>query len=150
MDRILAKQRYKYHYLKKPDKCVFCTVEKEKIIYETKHSIIIPNLFPYIYGHLLIIPKKHVIQPEELTKEENQDLLDCILFAKKILTAELNPRGFNIGINLGDAGGSIDHLHWHIVPRFKGDIGFVSTIGNFQVFSKEPLEMAKDLRKRTI
>jgi len=148
MNPILAKQRYKYHTEEQPTTCVFCDVKEEKIIYETKYSLIIPNMYPYLYGHLLIIPKRHVINLEELTKEENFDLLDCILFAKKILTAELNPVGFNIGINLGEAGGSKDHLHWHLVPRYKGDIGFTTTIANIQIFSKEPLEMVKDLKKR--
>ena len=62
------------------------------------------------------------------------DLMDAIVFAKQVLTAALNPQAFNIGFNLGAAaGGSIPHLHAHIVPRWAGDTNFMPVIGQTRI-----------------
>ncbi|MDD4983652.1 MAG: HIT domain-containing protein [Candidatus ainarchaeum sp.] len=151
MNPILAKRRYEYYTVKSSEqKCPFCNPDKNVIIFESKNSYIISNRFPYIYGHLLVTPKRHVEELEDLSKDELNEILENVLFSKKILNAELKPIGYNIGINLGDGSGrSKKHLHWHIVPRYQGDIGFLTTLAETQVFSKDPIEMTKDLKKKT-
>ena len=58
------------------------------------------------------------------------DPLEEIVVGKRLLSTALRPDGFNIGFNLGSAsGGSIDHLHAHIVPRWAGDNNFMPVIG---------------------
>jgi ATP adenylyltransferase len=92
------------------------------------------NRFPYNPGHLLAIPFREVIDIEELTAAESADLFAALTFGKKILKAALKPDGFNMGFNLGAAsGGSIPHLHGHVVPRWNGDNNFMPVLGQTRI-----------------
>jgi len=100
------------------------------IVYRSRHSYVLMNRYPYNPGHLLAIPYREVTDIDQLDDTERADLGDTIIYAKKLLTATLRPDGFNIGYNLGSAaGGSIAHLHAHIVPRWQGDSNFMPVIG---------------------
>jgi ATP adenylyltransferase len=104
------------------------------IVHRSRLSYLMLNRFPYNPGHLLAIPFREVITLEELNAEEAADLFQIIVTAKKILQAAIKPEGFNIGFNLGSAsGGSIPHLHGHIVPRWSGDNNFMPVIGQTRV-----------------
>jgi ATP adenylyltransferase len=104
------------------------------IVHRTKLSYLILNRFPYNPGHLLAIPFREVADIEELTIEENADLFAIITFAKRLLRIALKADGFNIGFNLGTAsGGSIAHLHGHVVPRWHGDNNFMPVVGQTRV-----------------
>ena len=101
------------------------------IVYRTRLSFLIINRFPYNPGHLLAVPFREVRELEELTPAGRADLMETITYAKRLLTAALNPNGFNVGFNLGSAaGGSIAHLHGHIVPRWNGDNNFMPVLGH--------------------
>jgi len=100
------------------------------IVHRSRHSYVLMNRYPYNPGHLLAIPYREVTDLDQLDSAERADLGDTILYAKKLLTSALRPDGFNIGYNLGSAaGGSIAHLHAHIVPRWQGDSNFMPVIG---------------------
>jgi ATP adenylyltransferase len=101
------------------------------IVHRTRLSYLMLNRFPYNPGHLLVIPFREATDIEELSPEESNDLMQAIIFAKRILGAALKPDGFNVGFNLGKAvsGGSIPHLHAHVVPRWDGDTNFMPVIG---------------------
>ena len=100
------------------------------IVHRAAKSYLVLNRFPYNPGHLLAVPFREVTGLEELTPVESAELMKEMVFAKKLLTAALKPDGFNIGFNLGSAaGGSIPHLHAHIVPRWNGDTNFMPVIG---------------------
>jgi len=100
------------------------------IVHRSDSSYLLMNRFPYNPGHLLAIPFREVRELEELTPAERADLMETIIFAKRLLTAAAKPDGFNVGFNLGSAaGGSIPHLHGHIVPRWNGDNNFMPVIG---------------------
>jgi diadenosine tetraphosphate (Ap4A) HIT family hydrolase len=87
-------------------------------------GFVIRDGFPISPGHTLIIPKRHVGSFFEISLEERDDLLDLLDQAQKVLDTELNPDGFNIGINDGpSAGQTVPHLHIHLIPRFKWDQG---------------------------
>lgn len=104
------------------------------IVHRTKLSYLILNRFPYNPGHLLAIPFREVLDIEDLTPEENADLFAIITFGKKLLRTALKADGFNLGFNLGTAsGGSIAHLHGHIVPRWHGDNNFMPVLGQTRV-----------------
>jgi len=100
------------------------------IVHRAAHAYLVLNRFPYNPGHLLAVPFREITEIEKLTPAESAGLMAEIVFAKKLLAAALKPDGFNIGFNLGAAaGGSIPHLHAHIVPRWTGDTNFMPVIG---------------------
>jgi len=96
-----------------------------------KHNIILENdlfysrwdNFPVSSGHAEIVPKKHIVSFFELTKDDILQLYDLIIKTKKIISEKYNSDGYNIGLNEGNAAGqTINHLHIHIIPRYKNDI----------------------------
>jgi ATP adenylyltransferase len=104
------------------------------IVHRTPLSYLLLNRFPYNPGHLLVIPYREVADLTDLTSAEQADLMAAIIFGEKLLRSVLKPDAFNIGFNLGrPAGGSIDHLHAHIVPRWTGDNNFMPVIGQTRI-----------------
>jgi ATP adenylyltransferase len=105
------------------------------IVHRSPLSYLILNRFPYNPGHLLAVPFREVTELAELDAAERADLFDEIILGQRLLTAALRPEGFNIGFNLGAAvaGGSIAHLHGHIVPRWNGDNNFMPVLGQTRI-----------------
>ena len=105
------------------------------IVHRSSLSYLILNRFPYNPGHLLAVPFREVTSLEELTTAERADLFDELIFAQTILTDAMKPEGFNVGFNLGEAtaGGSIPHLHGHIVPRWNGDNNFMPVLAQTRI-----------------
>jgi ATP adenylyltransferase len=100
------------------------------IVHRAALTYLVLNRFPYNPGHLLAVPFREVTDLVELTAAESAELMSEIIHAKQLLVETLKPDGFNIGFNLGSAaGGSIPHLHAHIVPRWNGDTNFMPVIG---------------------
>ncbi len=146
---IYAPMRKDYYYGKKPTNCQFCELDKSVIIIEQNSCIMIANKYPYVFGHLLIVPKRHVETIEDLNKDEDKDMMLLSKKAVRMLRNTFNPEGFNIGINIGEiSGGSIKHLHIHIVPRYKGDTGFMNVLNDTSISSMKPEEMIKKLKEK--
>ncbi len=104
------------------------------IVHRTRLSYLLLNRFPYNPGHLLAVPYREVTDLEQLTPAGRADLMEIMTFAKRLLAATLKPQGFNIGFNLcSAAGGSIAHLHGHIVPRWNGDNNFMPVLGHTRI-----------------
>jgi ATP adenylyltransferase len=105
------------------------------IIHRGSLSYLILNRFPYNPGHLLAVPFREVTDLDALDATERADLFEEIILGKQILQRALNPEGFNVGFNLGApvAGGSIAHLHGHIVPRWNGDNNFMPVLGQTRI-----------------
>ena len=104
------------------------------IVYRSELSYLMLNRFPYNPGHLLAIPFREVVDIEELTSAESADLFQILATAKRLLKSALKPDGFNLGFNLGSAaGGSIAHLHGHIVPRWTGDNNFMPVVAQTRI-----------------
>ena len=104
--------------------CLFCNIEKNRIIAENDLAYAIRDGFPVTDGHTLLIPKRHVADYFGLTKDE---LLSCdaliYQLRDKILKADPLVKGFNIGMNAGEAAGqTIFHCHIHLIPRRTGDV----------------------------
>ena len=93
------------------------------------------NRYPYNPGHLLVLPYQEVADIEDLSKDERSCFLESTIKAKRLLTAAIKPDGFNIGVNLGEAGGAgiPKHLHLHVVPRWNGDTNFMPVLGSTRV-----------------
>lgn len=142
MDREWSPWRYQYVTgVKKESGCVFCRLAEEDldqenfILYRAKHSYIVLNIYPYMSGHLLIIPYAHLSLLSELPKESSDEMMDLTKLCQDTLEKEYKPQGFNIGMNLGQAAGAgvAAHLHMHIMPRWFGDINFTTTIAETRI-----------------
>jgi ATP adenylyltransferase len=104
------------------------------IVHRSPLSYLLLNRYPYNPGHLLAVPFREVVELEELNAAGRTDLMEIIITAQQLLRAALKPDGFNIGFNVGSsAGGSIPHLHAHIVPRWNGDNNFMPVLGQTRV-----------------
>ena len=120
------------------------------IVHRSPLSYLVLNRFPYNPGHLLAVPFRDVTELEQLNATERADLFEEIIFGQRVLSSALDPDGFNIGFNLGSAvaGGSIPHLHGHIVPRWNGDNNFMPVVGQTRILPQsldatwEKLEIA--------
>ena len=118
------------------------------IIHRSQLSYLILNRFPYNPGHLLAVPFRAATELEELTAAERADLMDEIILGKQVLTAAISPNAFNVGFNLGTAaGGSIPHLHAHIVPRWTGDTNFMPVLGQTRVLPQSLAAMYARLKE---
>ncbi|MBS1706720.1 MAG: HIT domain-containing protein [Armatimonadetes bacterium] len=105
------------------------------ILYRGKTAFIMLNRFPYTNGHLMVAPYRHTADLRELNEEELLEINQLVVKAVTWITEAYHPQGFNIGVNLGSAGGAgiPDHVHWHIVPRWSGDTNFMTSVGNVRV-----------------
>ena len=94
----------------------------------------------------MIAPYAHVASLEALEKEDRDDLFETVAKACENLRTEMNPEGFNIGMNIGAIAGAgiADHIHVHIVPRWGGDTNFMPVVGTVKVIS----EMLQDTYNR--
>jgi ATP adenylyltransferase len=123
------------------------------ILWKTDLTIVLLNLFPYTNGHLLIAPKAHEPEIENLSTEQAADLQVQTIQAVQLLKRALSPQGFNIGINLGRCAGAglPAHIHQHIVPRWAGDTNFISIVGEVRVVPEaidRVYEQLMDVRKQ--
>ena len=104
------------------------------IVHRSALSYLLLNRYPYNPGHLLVVPLREVVELEELNSTERADLFEELILGKRLLAAALKPDGFNVGFNLGSAaGGSIAHLHGHIVPRWNGDNNFMPVLNQTRI-----------------
>lgn len=143
-----APWRHKYIVSHKGRKCIFCPPEKY-VLERTKHSFSILNIYPYNNGHVMVAPKRHVKSIEFLSAEEICDLWNLVVKTKKILDKKLKPHGYNIGFNVGKAGGAgfAGHLHVHVVPRWEGDMNFMPVISDTKVIPESLDAMYKLFRE---
>ena len=107
------------------------------------------NKFPYSNGHLLICPYQHVSDICDLSPEDNSLLVQEVCRAIQVLREVMRPSGFNVGINIGvDAGAGIEeHLHYHIVPRWRGDTNMMSVLADVRVIPEDIVSTCRKLRK---
>jgi ATP adenylyltransferase len=121
--------------------CIFCKKPLEKrnkvnlILHQGRHAFVMMNKFPYNNGHVMVVPKRHCPDLEQLDDKELQDLLFLLRASARILREMLRPDGFNIGMNIGKVGGAgvDDHIHFHIVPRWIGDTNFMPVLGETRI-----------------
>ncbi len=107
-------------------KCVFCKIAKGETsvekVYENDSFISFPDANPKIKGHTLVIPKRHFKTTLDMPDSLGQELLDCIKKTAMKVMKENDSQGFNvINNNFESAGQVVNHAHYHILPRKKGD-----------------------------
>jgi ATP adenylyltransferase len=109
--------------------------EANHVLARGKSCFAVLNIYPYNTAHLMIVPYRATGALEDLGDDELLELMTMLKRMKAAVTAAFNPQGFNVGINLGAAAGAgIDqHLHVHLVPRWKGDSNFMTTTAGTRV-----------------
>lgn len=142
MDQLFAPWRIEWVSREGPhsDGCVFCELpergadREELLVARSERGYVLLNNYPYNPGHAMVIPTRHVCDLQGLTDAE---LLDHGRLTQRTLAAienAIGPDGFNTGMNLGrSGGGSIDHVHTHVVPRWEGDTNFMAVIDETKV-----------------
>ena len=143
MDRIWSPWRAKYvtESVQKDSNFVFLRMAEEDkdeenlILWRGTHVFIVLNLFPYNNGHLLIVPYRKVEHYIDLSAEEQCEIASALDRSIRWLDKALKPEGYNIGLNLGIAGGAgiPKHLHVHVVPRWSADTNFMSSTAQTRV-----------------
>ena len=100
------------------------------ILAKGDRSFVIMNRYPYTNGHLLIVPYCHTSRFDELEREDHEELDVFVVRGIRALRDEFRAEGFNIGMNLGKAGGAgiEEHVHYHLVPRWPGDTNFMPVV----------------------
>jgi diadenosine tetraphosphate (Ap4A) HIT family hydrolase len=97
----------------------------------TPHDVLIESSLAYVRhdndslsrGHVLVIPKRHVANFFDMTPEEQSAVLELLNDAQRLIRDKYIPDGYNIGVNIGKAGGqSRMHVHVHLIPRYAGDV----------------------------
>ncbi|HZS48679.1 MAG TPA: HIT domain-containing protein [Blastocatellia bacterium] len=128
--------------------CVFCdlakpsneeTDESNFLIYRGKENFVVLNIFPYTTGHLLIMPYAHFSNLYDATRETTEEMMELAKRAQKAILDVYRPQGFNMGMNLGRAAGAgiPEHFHMHLMPRWFGDVNFVTTIAETRVIPED-------------
>jgi ATP adenylyltransferase len=125
---------------------VFCLIaqhpeddETNFVLHRAPHAFVVLNLYPYISGHLMVVPYLHTGEFDSLPKEISDELMDLAKRSQTALREVYSPAGFNLGMNLGAAGGAgiVDHLHIHLLPRWSGDTNFMTTVAEARVLPED-------------
>ena len=150
MERLWSPWRYQYIASSESEPsqraCVFCEIQRDPerdeanfVLHRASHNFVVLNIYPYISGHLLIVPFEHVGDLDAAPKETTDELMDLTKRCQAALRVVYQPGGFNVGMNLGRSGGAgiVDHIHIHIMPRWTGDTNFISTIAETRVMPED-------------
>ncbi len=146
MDHLWSPWRYRYiQSAKTTDECIFCAKSaanhdsENLIVHRAEFNFVILNLYPYTTGHLMIAPYDHVATLQAASPAGLQEMMALARDAESHLGAIYRPEGFNIGMNIGECAGAgvAGHIHLHVLPRWKGDANFMSTIGETRVMPED-------------
>ena len=141
-----------------PKECFLCEAAKnpEKdaanlVLLRSPLCLLMLNKYPYVNGHLLAAPYRHAPTPVELSAEERGQMMELLNVGQQALTLAMNPQGFNVGFNIGKCAGAgvPGHIHGHIVPRWNGDINFMTILGNVRVIP-QAIEQAYEQLKAAV
>jgi len=155
MERLWAPWRVDYISAGQEEGCIFCKKpaadrDAENLILKRgKLGFVMLNAFPYNNGHLMVAPYRHVGGICDLTDAEMLAMMKLVRLGVEVLSAAMDPDGFNIGINLGKVAGAgiADHIHVHVVPRWHGDTNFMPVVADTKVMPQALQATYEQLRK---
>lgn len=139
----------------KEEGCPFCNIildnskdEERHVLYRSKNCFLVMNKYPYTPGHFMVIPNLHVDAIESLDSTIWLEMSELVQKSVKLLKEEFRADGVNIGMNLGECGGAgiSEHVHYHIVPRYKKDTNFITSIADTRVYSTDFEKIFKKLK----
>jgi ATP adenylyltransferase len=155
-DVLFRPDRLKYvRKLIKSDGCVFCESQRSKInfesllLFKSKLSMVVLNKYPYNPGHLLILPQRHCGDLLALSDAEYFDLMETYRMAFRAVSNFYQPSGINMGLNHGAVAGAgiPEHIHYHLVPRWSGDVNFFPLIAETKALPTDLETSYEGLRK---
>ena len=134
--------------------CVLCRItdpdgdDHVDVVHRGERIVAVLNRYPYVNGHMMVLPRRHVARLDELTDDESAELWAMLEQAVAAITEADDPGGVNVGANLGPAAGAgiPAHLHLHALPRWRGDTNFMTTVANVRVIPEAPEVTAVKLR----
>jgi ATP adenylyltransferase len=135
---------WRYRYVSRADVstgCVFCDKlaanddRVHYVLYRGDYCFVILNLYPYTTGHMMVVPYAHVSRPEDAPAEALEEMMRLAGAASRHLRTVYSPRGLNIGMNVGECAGAgiAEHIHMHVLPRWPGDVNFMTAIAETRV-----------------
>ena len=132
--------------------CVLCRLgaeEDDLVVARSQYVYLMLNAYPYNFGHMMVVPFMHRPSQEDLAPEALLDLMQTSNRALKALRGLYQPQAFNVGANIGAVAGAglPNHFHLHIVPRWQGESGFITTIGDTRVIPDTLANTARELRE---
>lgn len=142
MSHLWTPWRSTYVTAKKDEsRCIFCAAaegsndEESLLIYRGQFCFVILNRYPYTTGHLMIAPYRHVSRMLQVDQDVTGEMMLLARRAEGILEEVYRPDGLNVGMNLGEAAGAgiEQHIHLHVLPRWKGDANFMTTVGQVRI-----------------
>ena len=142
-ERMWAPWRMSYILGEKQGACVFCDIvaaprsayRDKLVLVAGEHAVVCLNRYPFAASHLLVLPRRHVSNLEDLAPGEYDALLRLVRDATTRVKSVTRPDGVNLGFNLGKAAGAgiAEHLHAHLVPRWNGDTNFMPVLADVRV-----------------
>lgn len=161
MDRLWAGWRSEYiESTTAPDApdsgCVMCRLadpgeplEEHHVLWRGGRAAAALNAYPYNSGHLMVMPRRHVGELEELDGDESAELWAAVTAAVAAVKRAYRPEGLNVGLNLGRAAGAgiPGHLHVHVLPRWAGDSNFMTSVAEARVLPETLSRSAEKLRQ---
>jgi ATP adenylyltransferase len=135
--------------------CIFCKALEQSdgtenlVIVRGGNAFVILNRYPYTSGHLMVVPKAHLPSLELLDSNTRAEMMDLVAQALVVMREVYHPEGFNVGANIGAVAGAgvADHVHLHVVPRWRGDTNFMSTVAGARVLPESLEDSYKRLRE---
>ncbi len=141
--QLWAPWRMEYIRGAKEQGCIFCKYPAEDaskhrerlLLCKRSEAFVMLNRYPFASAHVMVIPNRHVSDLSELSRDEHAALFELVRDACGVLQKAVNAEGLNVGLNLGAAAGAgiAEHLHVHIVPRWRGDLNFMPVIADVRV-----------------
>lgn len=109
--------------------------EQNLVVAQFAHTIVVMNRYPYNAGHLLVAPRAHLGDLATMDAAIAHEIMTVTQACVQVLQGVLQPHGCNIGANLGvDAGAGVpDHVHMHVVPRWRGDTNFMPVLADIKM-----------------
>ena len=157
MDHLFTPWRYTYITgATAPGDCLFCGLlqakddEKSLIVYRAQYCFVVLNAFPYTSGHVMVVPYDHLSELSKLSQPAAQEMMALTQRLEAILRDLYHPDGVNLGMNIGKAAGAgvAGHIHMHVLPRWFGDVNFMSAVGETRVIPEDLQTTYKKLRSK--
>jgi ATP adenylyltransferase len=153
-ERLWAPWRLEYIRGPKAEECIFCRAvesgddEDNYVVHRGELAFVMLNAYPYNNGHVMVAPYVHEPTIETLDDATTLEMMQLVKRSIAALREVYRPEGFNIGINQGGAAGAgiEEHVHQHVVPRWRGDTNFMPVIGDVRVLPQSLSDSWKQLR----